>query len=201
MSISDREPASARASITDAVLEIWAERGARNRIKIAGNSMLPLIVDGDGVLVEHGATEIRRGDIIVFRYGNDLAAHRVLSIHRGDDGPTYVTKGDNAPRSDPPLSAGEIVGRVLAIERGGRHLPLDTPAWQALGWLIAAGTLAWARLYSWSRVLKQRVWGPQPNRVTAFLRQSALALFPLLLNGAQAVLGRWEEGVRSASKE
>ena len=195
MSISDGESAPARGSITDAVLEIWAETGARNRLKIAGNSMLPLIKDGDSVLVEHGAAGVRRGDIIVFRYGNDLAAHRVLRVYDDNTGPTFVTKGDSVLQLDPPLSAGEIVGRVLAVERSGRHLSLDTPVWRVWGWLIAVSTLVGIKLYGWGWTLKQRVLGPQPNRVTALLRRSALAAFLLFLKVFQAVFGRWEDSI------
>ena len=198
MSISDGESTPARGSITDAVLEIWAEKRARNHLKIAGNSMLPLIKGGDSVLVEHGAAGIRRGDIIVFRYGNDLAAHRVLRIYDDDTGSTFVTKGDSVLQFDPPLSAGEIVGRVLAIKRGGRHMSLDTPVWRVWGWLIAVSTLVGVKLYGWGRTLEQRVVGggpPQPNRLTALLRRSARALFRLFLKVFQAVFGRWKDSI------
>jgi len=51
----------------------------------------------------------------------------VLRVYDDNTGSTFITKGDNVLQLDPPLSAGEIVGRVLVVERAGRHLPLDTP--------------------------------------------------------------------------
>jgi signal peptidase I len=183
--------------VLEAVLEVWGQAGEQHFIPITGNSMLPLIQDGDHVLVAHGCAGVRRGDVVVFRRGDRLIAHRVLCICDGDVGPTFITKGDHAPQFDPPLSADEIVGRVLAVERGSRYMSLDTAAWRVLGWLMAVGTLAWTKLYGWSRDLKQRLLGPQPNRLTAFLRHSALAFFSLILKVVQAVVCRWKGNVLS----
>jgi hypothetical protein len=159
--------------------------------------MRPFIQDGDRVLVAHGSAGVRQGDVVVFRREGGLIAHRVLRIYDDDDddaaGAKFVTKGDNVSHFDPPMSAGEIVGRVLAVRRGDRYMSLDTAAWRMLGWLIAASTLAWTKLYGWSRGLKQRLLGPQPRRLTTFLRRSALALSSLVLEVVQAVLCRWEE--------
>ena len=187
-------------SVLEAALGVWGQAGGQHLIPISGRSMLPAIHDGDHALVSHGCAGVGPGDVIVFRHGGTLIAHRVLRIERGDDGPTFVTKGDNAPQLDPPLNADEIVGRVLAIERGGRHTSLDTTTWRILGRLIAAGTLAWTRLYGWSRDLKQGLLGPQPNRVTATLRQGALAFFSLVLTLAQAIACRWRDYTVSPSR-
>lgn len=190
--------------VLEAVLDVWGQAGEQHFIPITGNSMLPLIRDGDHVLVAHGCAGVRRGDVVVFRRESRLIAHRVLRIYGGDalemgkgHRPSFVTKGDHAPQFDSPLSADEIVGRVLAVERGSRYMSLDTAAWRVLGWLMAVSTLAWTKLYGWSRDLKQRFLGPQPNRLTAFLRQSALAFFSLVLKVVQTVVCRWKDDVLS----
>jgi signal peptidase I len=180
-------------SVLEVALDAWGRAGQQHLIPISGRSMLPTIHDGDHALVSHGCAGVRPGDVIVFRHEGTLIAHRVLRIERGDDGPTFVTKGDNALQLDPRLSAGEIVGRVLAIERSGRHTSLNTTTWRILGRLIAVGTLTWTKLYGWSRGLKQGLLGPQPNRVTATLRQGALAFFSLVLTLAQAIACRWRD--------
>jgi len=181
------------AYVLEAALDVWSQVGGQHLIPITGRSMSPSIQDGDLVLVAHGYADVRRGDVVVFRHEGRLIAHRVLCVYGGDVGPTFVTKGDNVFQFDPPLKAEEIVGRVLSVERGGRHMSLDTAAWRTLGWLIAVGTLAWTKLYGWGQSLKQRLLGPQPNRLTAFLRRSALASFSLALEVAQGVFCRWEE--------
>ena len=183
--------------VLEAVLEVWGQAGEQHFIPITGSSMLPLIRDGDHVLVAHGCAGVRQGDVVVFRRRGQLIAHRVLCICDGGAGSTFVTKGDHASQFDSPLSADEIVGRVLAVERGNRYMPLDTAAWRMLGWLMAVSTLAWIKLYGWSRDLKQRLLGPQPNRLTAFVRRSALAFSSLVLKVVQAVVCRWKDNVLS----
>ena len=182
------------ASVLEAALEMWSRAGKQYFIPITGCSMLPLIQEGDRVLVAHSCASVRRGDVIVFRRGGRLVAHRVLRIYRRRSEPVFITKGDNVRRFDPPVNASEVAGRVLTVERGGWQMALDTAAWRTVGWLIALGTLAWIKLYGWGRGLKRRLWGPRPSRLTVFLRRSALAFFALATRVAQAALWRWKDG-------
>ena len=161
--------------------------------------MVPALHDGDRVLVAHGCAGVRRGDVVVFRLNGLLIAHRVLHIKDGAGDKMFVTKGDNAGQVDPHVSPREIVGQVLAIERDGQHISLQTFPWRALGWSIAVGTLAWRRLYRLSHALKQRLLGPQPNRVTAGLRRGALALFLRILKLGHSAACFWT-GVRDPSR-
>ena len=193
MDTPNTKPAPLPGYVLKAVLDVWGQAGKQHFIPIAGRSMVPLIEDGDHVLVAHGCAGVRRGDVVVFRHQGRLIAHRVLRIHSNDAGPTFVTKGDNTTQFDSPLSADEIVGRVLTVKRGDRYMSLDTTVWRIVGWLFAVSMLAWTKLYSWGRALKQRLLGPQPNRLTAFLRRSALAFFSLVLQVVQAVVCRWKE--------
>lgn len=178
--------------ILKAILEAWSQAGEQHFIPVTGRSMLPTLQAGDQVLVAHGSSGIRRGDIVVFRQGGELVIHRVMRMYHHNGETTFVTKGDNRPHFDPPVSAGEIVGRALTVKRGGRSMSLDTPVWRLTGWFIAGSTLAWIKLYGWGRALKQSLWGPEPNRLTAFLRRSVLIFYSFLLKVVQVVLARWE---------
>ena len=109
------------------------------------------------MLVAHGRKDIRRGDVVIFRQEDGLVAHRVLRIGGSDMGCALVTKGDSLRRFDAPVSATQIVGRVVSIERNGRRMRLDTPAWRAVGWLVAVTTLAVAVLYRQVRALMRWV--------------------------------------------
>ncbi len=173
-----------------AVLKAWGQAGRQHAIPVTGHSMLPLIQDGDHVLVAHGASGVRRGDIALFRRGDTFIAHRVLHVYGGNVGPLVITKGDSAHHLDPAWHADEMVGRVLAVRRGDQHLSLDTTFWRALGWLIASTTLVWRRLDGWSCALKQRLVGPRPDPLTAVLRQGIWALSALALSGIHAVCCR-----------
>ncbi len=44
-----------------------------------------------------------------------------------------VTRGDSLGRNDPPISRHELLGRVVAIERGSRHLSPRRTSWQRIG--------------------------------------------------------------------
>ena len=52
--------------ILKAALEVWGQVDQQNLIPISGRSMLPLIQNGDYVLVAHGGSNVQRGAIIVF---------------------------------------------------------------------------------------------------------------------------------------
>jgi hypothetical protein len=69
---------------------------------------------------------------------------------------------------------------VLAVERSGRQIPLNTVAWRVASWLIATNTLVWTNLYGRGRSLKQRFLGPQPHRLSTFLRRTGSAIFSLV---------------------
>jgi signal peptidase I len=177
-----------------AVLELWAARGRRNRFPIAGNSMRPLIHHGDVALVVHGTAGVRVGAIILFRQKGGLIAHRVLHRARRPEGDVFFAQGDNAAIID-EVQADHVIGRVLAVQRGDRHLRLDTRLWMALGWLIATATWRWSRLYRRGWALKQQRLGPAPNRISGRLRRLGIAVVKMVITGAELIGGRWREGV------
>ena len=159
------------SSALEMVLDEWGRGRKQHFIPIAGRSMLPLIQDGDQVLVAHGCTDVRRGDVIVYRQHDRLIAHRVLRFHISQSGPIFITKGDNSRSIDPPVMGNEVIGRVLSIERGRRSIPLDTILWQKLGWFIALYMLAWVKLDDWTPYFNHSLWGSNRNPLTAILHR------------------------------
>lgn len=85
-----------------------------NSIKTFGNSMHPLLYDGDIVVLKKEKFEsLRTNDIICFRQNNHLVTHRI--IYKTE---LYViTKGDNNPTSDGKIMPEKILGRVVSIKR------------------------------------------------------------------------------------
>ena len=179
--------------IFQAALEVWSQAGTEHLIPITGDSMLPLIREGDQVLVSHGGADLQQGDVVVFQQGGKTVAHRVLRLKRDQTGSTYLTKGDNVWRVDGPVKANEIIGRVLAIKRGNRAVSLNTPRWRKLGRLLAFVMLAMATLYGWCRALKHRVRGNRPDRLTVFLSQSSLAIFRFGFKAMLNVVRPWQD--------
>ncbi len=106
---------------------LWLKRVARGRpedlsiIRVAGDSMLPTLGDGDDILVDRGdgAGRLRDGvyalrldgGLVVKRMKVDRAAGRVMVI---SDNPAYP------PRPPEPTAALDIIGRVVWT---GRRIP------------------------------------------------------------------------------
>jgi hypothetical protein len=93
--------------------------------------MRPAIRDGDVVtVVPRGGRPLRTGDIVAFVHPETggVRVHRIVGIEAG----RIVLKGDNALAADPAVGREAILGRVAALERGGRRRPLGP------GWLAAA---------------------------------------------------------------
>lgn len=121
----------------DAALALWKQTGRHYPMAMHGSSMRPLLRDGDQIEVIYGTGQLHRGDVIVFKLGEQVVAHRLLKIRRGGDTLRFLAKGDNRLDADLLLDSGQVLGRVLSVTRTGHTLPLDTTAWRTIGWLIA----------------------------------------------------------------
>jgi phage repressor protein C with HTH and peptisase S24 domain len=86
------------------------------RFKVHGDSMEPLLFDGDSVLVNLQETNVLNGKVYALRYGDEL---RIKRVYRRLDG-SLILRSDNPdhlPRDEeiPPEVAAEqisIIGRV-----------------------------------------------------------------------------------------
>jgi signal peptidase I len=155
---TDSEPTGLSPALDAAIataLEVWAEDERQHWLPVVGDSMMPLMREGDAVLVAHGEGRLHRGTIVVFRKGDRLLAHRVLRTTHGAGGRALTTKGDNRLGFDAPVLAGDVVGHVVSIQRGARKIRIDTPGWQVTGWCIAVASLALARPLHWGRAVKR----------------------------------------------
>ncbi len=88
-----------------------------------GFSMNPLMKQGDLLLVApYDSPEIQVGDVVVFPDpARGHIVHRVAAVSAQG----IITKGDNIPHvDDRVLAPEEIMGRVQAIQRQGRTLPV-----------------------------------------------------------------------------
>ena len=133
----------------------------RFRVPVQGNSMSPLVEAQDKVIAESVSPHaLRRGALIVFRDGGNLIVHRIirkkardgqsLLCQMGDNGSTYSWIGEK-----------DVVGRVLAVEKGRRLVPLAGPM------VLLAGS--GIRLAGWAFIQSDaflngvlRTWGGEP---------------------------------------
>lgn len=93
-----------------------------------GTSMNPLMREGDVLqIIPYQGLEILRGDVVAFLHPEKpgRVIHRVVAV--GPRG--IITKGDNTPAVDDwILQPGDILGKVVAIHRQGRTLPVPRAA-------------------------------------------------------------------------
>jgi hypothetical protein len=62
-----------------------------------------------------------------------LVIHRLIEIRQTPTARRFITCGDNVRRADPPVYAPQIVGPVVAAERGERIFHLRRFHWRLFG--------------------------------------------------------------------
>ncbi len=119
------------ANASKLLLDLTAEllsRGTTVRFRPSGRSMYPSIREGELITVEPVvASDVTPGDIILYRSERGLLAHRVVGSSPTQSSvlsPHYFFRGDASLCCDQPVAAGQILGRVLCVERHGRSLAL-----------------------------------------------------------------------------
>ncbi len=114
--------------------------------------MIPFILDGDVVLVDPAANpEILVGDVICYEISlGRLFLHRVIKR----DGERFVTKGDALAVTD-VVFPGQVLGKVVAIERRGKVRRLDAARWRNRGIAFLSPLLP--RLFS-PAIRLRRMW-------------------------------------------
>lgn len=111
-------------------------RGFNFNFKIHGNSMRPLIRDGDYLTVSP-ANHLKKGDIVLyFSPSNKLVVHRISKIKNN----LIITKGDSVRGLDCPIKRETVLGKVVMIERGNKKRDLEGGIWKLIN-------LSWARAH------------------------------------------------------
>ena len=91
---------------------------------VEGESMAPTLLPGDTVQIEEVTAEAPMpGDIVLLRSNEGPPAlHRVMARKRKAGEWLIVTAGDGLGRLDAVLPSSRVIGRVVAVERGGRQV-------------------------------------------------------------------------------
>ncbi len=109
-------------------------RGRALKFRAKGGSMSPFIRNGDVVQLVPVKGKINLGDVVFYRssYGNTIV-HRVVRRRRE----IVITKGDSSPSPDQPVLSKQVLGRVVAVEKNGWRIRLDSPMGRLLNILLA----------------------------------------------------------------
>jgi hypothetical protein len=116
--------------------------------------MLPFVRDGDVARIRAAeAGEVAVGEVICYEADGDrLVLHRL--VHR--DGDRLIARGD-ALLIDEPVDPARLIGRLVALERAGRVLRLDSSRARRVGRAIATVAPLLARLLPAARAAR-RAW-------------------------------------------
>lgn len=108
-------------------------RGHKVRFSAPGWSMEPTIRNGETVLVEPvQARDVRRGDILLYRWERGVRAHRVARVVAqasacGPAAHAFVLRADAGGEEELVPGSG-VLGRVILLERSSRRIRLRGPA-------------------------------------------------------------------------
>jgi hypothetical protein len=119
------------------IAEALAKHG-RVALRVHGTSMLPWVRPGDVAMIRRtNDSGVRFGDVALFRRGDHVYVHRIVSKSGPWHAEKLTAKGDAHSHADGELEQGELLGRVVRLYRKGSRIDLDSPVQLALGLLIA----------------------------------------------------------------
>jgi len=110
------------------------------RLTAFGNSMLPTLFPGDILTIKaQPLPAIQTGDVVLFvRQGRFFIHRNLRSLQKGSE-TLLLTRGDAMPHPDEPVSAEELLGRIVRFERGTRRasVPRCSLLRRSVGLLLA----------------------------------------------------------------
>lgn len=113
------------SEIFSAVIAQALASGTPVQFRAEGESMYPTIRDGEAVTVAPvSPASIVRGDVVLFRHGRRVLAHRVVGVTMSGTERFLELRGDAKAAGDGSVNASAIVGKVINVRRGGRVIAL-----------------------------------------------------------------------------
>lgn len=125
---------------------LWQQQAGARWLPVTGHSMLPLLRAGDQLLVVPQVT-YQLGDIVVFQQDATILVHRVVATMPQGRSPdrkqrsvdtrlSWVTRGDNCQAVDPPVAMAQMIGKVVALQRGSVTCSLVGWGWTVMNRLL-----------------------------------------------------------------
>ncbi len=113
--------------------------------------MRPLLEAEDLIVVRPGVERLGLGDVILFRQGDVIWAHRVIEVEQNGGVPIYITMGDAARTADEPVGRDQVLGRVVAVKKAGGTIRLETFLQQVYGRVAALRSRRRAKPDRWPK--------------------------------------------------
>jgi len=104
------------------------------RLAALGHSMLPTLWPGDVLNVEaRSIDQVQVGDVVLFMRENRFFIHRVLQKDNNNSVHRLLTRGDAMPEGDEPVTAEELLGKVVSISDNDRTVVVPPCSWMRRG--------------------------------------------------------------------
>jgi len=117
---------SAAKIAIERVLESEMEKELRKNgiyiTKTKGDSMSPMLTEGDRVIITPVKKPLRRGDIPVYRRGDHYTMHRIVRVKKTG----YLICGDNRTYIEKDIKNEDIVGVLQAFYHNGKYIERDS---------------------------------------------------------------------------
>lgn len=112
-------------------------------VPIMGMCMYPFFKAGNNIIVKSvKPSDTLVGDIILFWFGESMKAHRLLKKYMWNDKIILLTKGDSSISFDHPIYSENLLGKIVAIEKGDKKIiRLDHKIWRVINYLLAVHSL------------------------------------------------------------
>ncbi|MGH7986889.1 MAG: S24/S26 family peptidase [Candidatus Binataceae bacterium] len=119
------EDSQTRVRLISELLVDTLRISGKTRLRVFGTSMLPAVWPGDEVALDGAMLIPAVGEIVMFSRHGRLFIHRVVERRTCNGETELVTRGDALAECDPPIKLDQVLGRVIAIRRHGRPVPLN----------------------------------------------------------------------------
>jgi signal peptidase I len=137
---ASHEPGTQDTSATDALHIEALRQGQPLWFRVVSDSMDPTLQKGDTVyIVPAQAREIHIGEIAAFGTPQGFVIHRIVRIKESETAPRLLQMADvNVDfRANFWVKEKDIVGRVVAVQRGNLSMDLEQPIAQRWGRVTA----------------------------------------------------------------
>jgi signal peptidase I len=167
MNVNHTEEVKSNSLFDDLVIDILGQGGCL-KFYAHGNSMIPLIRNGDIILVDPKKNDFRTGNIIFYRRSaGRYIAHRLMHVNRNNGSLELETKGDGVQEFDRPVPLEQVMGRVVIIESRGRELRADGRLGRVINRLLAYSSRMSCRTGNLMQRVLVKLWCLLSKKCTA----------------------------------
>jgi signal peptidase I len=142
----------------DLSLKLIEEKG-KIYLRLSGFSMFPFLKEGDVALIKKvEITALKIGDVIVFKQGEKMIAHRLFEIVKNGEHFTITTKGDTSQNNDPIFTEKEYVGKIISYNRKEKKITITTKFYELIGRIIVKTSQLNTPFFVLNKRICRKIW-------------------------------------------